>query len=109
MVIFRRDHYMKRAIVWILTLCLVLGCVAPAFAKPEILEQPVSQTVAEKGKVTFSFNVKGQKSITWIFVNPETGEETTAKNISKIFKGLKVTNPNSKKMTLRNVPAGLHG
>ena len=100
---------MKRLIGFLMALCLLLGCVGPAFAKLEITEQPVTQTVPEKGKVTFSFNVSGQKSITWVFVNPETGEETTARNISKLFKGLKVNNPNSKKMTLRNVPAGLHG
>ena len=102
---------MKRVIVFILALCMTLGCFVPAFAKLEILEQPVSQTVKEHGKTTFSFKVTKQKQmgITWVFVNPENGEEITGKKISKTFKGLKVTNPNSQKMTLRNIPAAMHG
>ena len=102
---------MKRAIVFLLMLCMLLGCFASAFAKLEILEQPVSQTVRERGKATFSFKVAKQQQmgITWYFVNPDTGEEITGKNISKTFKGLRVTNPNSQKMTLRNIPAAMHG
>lgn len=109
--IYRGDLYMKRVLVFLLMLCMLLGCFTSAFAKLEILEQPVSQTVKERGKATFSFKVAKQQQmgITWYFVNPDTGEEITGKNIRKTFKGLKVTNPNSQKMTLRNIPAAMHG
>ena len=102
---------MKRVLVFLLMLCMLLGCFTSAFAKLEILEQPVSQTVKERGKATFSFKVTKQQQmgITWYFVNPDNGEEITGKNIRKTFKGLKVTNPNSQKMTLRNIPVAMHG
>jgi len=102
---------MKRIVSIIVTLCLVLSCTAVAFAKagPTIVKQPESQTTDAKGKVTFECKVKNATSITWYFVDPATGEKTSARNIGKLFKGIGVRGPNGQKLSLSKVPDALHG
>ena len=103
---------MKKLIGIVLTLCLVLTLAADAFAasKPEITKQPETATTNKKGAVTFSISVKGTvSSYTWYFVNPETGDKVSGKKLSSTVKGVKVNNPNSKKISLSHVPESMHG
>ena len=103
---------MKKLLGIILTLCLVLTLAADAFAasKPEITKQPETATTSKKGAVSFSVSVKGTvSSYTWYFVNPETGDKVSGKKLSSNVKGVKVTNPNSKKISLSHVPESMHG
>ena len=103
---------MKKLIGIILTLCLVLSLAAGAFAasKPEITKQPETSTTSKKGAVSFSVSVKGTvSSYTWYFINPETGDKISGKKLSSVVKGVKVNNPNSKKISLSRVPESMHG
>ena len=105
---------MKRFLGLILALCLILGIAAEAAAagKPVFSQQPKSATTDRKGTVSFSVKVKanGSKvSYTWYFVNPATGEKVSGKNLSKTVKGVKVAKPNTPKITLKKVPAEMHG
>lgn len=102
---------MKKLIGLLLAFCLVLAVTTSALAaKPSITKQPETATTNKKGTVTFSVSVKGSvDTITWYFVNPETGEKTSGKKLNTVFKGIKVQNPNSKKVTLKNVPEDMHG
>ena len=103
---------MKKLLGIILTLCLVLTLAADAFAasKPEITKQPETATTSKKGAVAFSISVKGSvSSYTWYFVNPETGDKVSGKKLSSTVKGVKVSNPNSKKISLSHVPESMHG
>jgi len=103
---------MKKLIGIILTLCLILTLAADAFAasKPEITKQPETATTSKKGAVSFSISVKGSvSSYTWYFVNPETGDKISGKKLSSTVKGVKVKNPNSKKISLTHVPESMHG
>ena len=104
---------MKKILALVLTLCLVLGLVVEAFAasnKPEFTQQPKSATTSKKGTVSFSVKIKGKvKTITWYFINPETGEKITGKKLKNTFKKISVSNPNSKKITLKKVPDEMHG
>lgn len=105
---------MKRFLGLVLALCLILGIAAEAAAagKPVFSQQPESATTDRKGTVSFSVKVKanGSKvSYTWYFVNPATGEKVSGKNLSKTVKGVKVAKPNTPKITLKKVPAEMHG
>lgn len=103
---------MKKLLGIILTLCIVLSLAADAFAasKPEITKQPETATTSKKGTVSFSIAVKGSvSSYTWYFVNPETGDKISGKKLSSSVKGVKVSNPNSKKISLSRVPESMHG
>ena len=103
---------MKKIIGLILALCLVFTLAAEAFAagKPVITKQPESATTSKKGSVSFSISVKGTvSSYTWYFVNPATGEKISGKNLPKSVKGVKVTSPNGKKISLSRVPDSMHG
>lgn len=103
---------MKKLLGIILTLCLVLTLAADAFAasKPEITKQPETATTSKKGAVSFSISVKGTvSSYTWYFINPETGDKVSGKKLSSTVKGVKVNNPNSKKISLSHVPESMHG
>ena len=103
---------MKKLLGIVLTLCLVLTLAADAFAgsKPEFTKQPETATTSKKGAVSFSVSVKGSvSSYTWYFVNPETGDKISGKKLSSSVKGVKVTNPNSKKISLSHVPESMHG
>ena len=101
---------MKKILALLLTLCLVLGIASAALAAgaPKITKQPVSATTDKNGKVTFSLKVKNAKGITWKFINPENGEEILASQISKLFKGLKVSGQNRTTLVLKNVPDEMH-
>ena len=104
---------MKKIISLVLVFVLVFAVASVAFAagRPSFTKQPETATTDNKGKVSFSIktNTDKVKDITWKFVNPETGEEYTGKTITKAFKGLKVSGPNKKTITLKNVPEGMHG
>ena len=103
---------MKKLLGIVLTLCLILTFAADAFAasKPEITKQPETATTSKKGAVSFSITVKGTvSSCTWYFVNPETGDKVSGKKLSSTVKGVKVSNPNSKKISLSHVPESMHG
>ncbi len=105
---------MKRFLGLILVLCLIFGIAAEAAAagKPAFTQQPESATTDKKGTVSFSVKVKsnGSKvSYTWYFVNPATGEKVSGKYLSKTVKGVKVAKPNTPKVTLKKVPAEMHG
>ena len=103
---------MKKIIGLVLAFCLVFSLVAGAFAdsKPTITKQPETSTTSKKGAVSFSISVKGTvSSYTWYFINPATGEKVSGKKLSSVVKGVKVTNPNSKKISLSKVPESMHG
>ena len=102
---------MKKCIALILTVCLVLSMTVTALAagKPKITEQPESATTDEKGTVTFKIKASNIGGLTWRFVNPETGEEITGKNLPKKIKGVKVEGANKKTIKLKNVPQEMHG
>ena len=100
---------MKRLLV---VLCVLLFAATAALAEIEITEQPESQTVEAGGNVTFTVGASGVGSktpITWYFTNPETGETTTGRNLESAVKGLKVPKANSLSITLKKVPASMHG
>ncbi len=103
---------MKKYLAFLLILCIVFAFAANAFAasKPTITKQPESATTNKKGSVSFSVSVKGKvASYTWYFVNPATGEKVSGSKLSGSVKGVKVSKPNSKKVTLSNVPESMHG
>ena len=105
---------MKRFLGLILALCLVFAIAAEAVAagKPEFTEQPKSATTDKKGTVSFSVKVKtnGSKvTYTWYFVNPANGEKISGKKLNTVVKGVKVSKPNSAKVTLKKVPESMHG
>ena len=103
---------MKKYLAFLLILCIVFAFAANAFAasKPTITKQPESATTNKKGSVSFSVSVKGKvASYTWYFVNPATGEKISGSKLSGSVKGVKVSKPNSKKVTLSNVPESMHG
>ena len=103
---------MKRFLGLILALILVFAFTADALAaRPSITKQPETSTTNKKGEVSFSvkYSGSGKVAITWYFVNPETGKEVSGRNLSKEVKGVKVSNPNSKKITLKKVPESMHG
>ena len=107
----QEEYSMKKLIGLMLVFCLVFAVATSALAaRPTITKQPETATTNKKGTVTFSIGVKGSDyTITWYFVNPETGEKTSGKKLSSVFKGIKVQNPNSKKVTLKKVPEAMHG
>ena len=103
---------MKKILALILVLCIVFAFTASAFAagKPTISKQPESGTTSKKGSVSFSIVVKGKvNSYTWYFINPVTGEKLSGQKLAKAGLGVTVVNPNSKKVTLKNVPESMHG
>lgn len=101
---------MKKLIAVLLVLCISLGCAVTAMAaRPSITKQPEMQTVKAGGTCTFSVKAKNTNTITWYFVNPATGEETTGRKLSGVVDGVKVKNPNSSKITLKKVPEEMHG
>ena len=104
---------MKRLISFLTVICMLLGACTVSFAadKPYIKKQPVSQTVKAGDSVTFSLEAENTSGsgITWHFQNPLTGEDYTGKKISSAVPGLKVKNPNSRAITLKNVPESMHG
>lgn len=101
---------MKKLTAFLLVFCLVLGLASVALAAgPKITKQPESATTDEKGNVSFSLKVSGAKGITWRFVNPETGEEITGKNLKTVFKDIRVNGPNGQTIKLYNVPDEMHG
>ena len=103
---------MKKILVLVLALCLVFVLAADAFAagKPSITKQPETATTSKKGVVSFSVKTTGSvKSITWYFIDPSTGNSYTGKQLLKAFKGIGVSNPNSRKITLKKVPEVMHG
>lgn len=103
---------MKKIIGLVLALCLVFSLAAGAFAdsKPTITQQPETSTTSKKGSVSFSVKVKGTvSSYTWYFINPATGEKVSGKKLNSVVKGVKVANPNSKKISLSKVPESMHG
>ena len=101
---------MKKLIALLMTVCLVLGLASVALAAgPRITQQPQSATTDEKGTVTFQIKASEYKGLTWRFLNPATGEETTGKKLNTVFKKIKVAGPNGPKITLKNVPDEMHG
>lgn len=102
---------MKRMLGFLLILTLLVSCFsfAGAAGKPSIKEQPETQTIDENGTATFKIKAKGYQGITWYFVDPVSGEKTTARNIGKIFKSMKVSGQNKLTLTLKKVPADLNG
>ncbi len=102
---------MKRKLAFFLALCLIIGCCAAAFAasRPVITKQPEAKPGKNGTSITVTVKAHSYESLTWYFVNPDTGEKTSARKISTVFKGMKVSNPNGTKLTLKKVPAELEG
>ena len=102
---------MKKILGLILAFCLVLAVAAGAFAaKLSITKQPENGTTNKRGTVKFAIKINGDvNSITWHFIDPATGNDYTGRKLSSAVKGVKVSNPNSKVITLKNVPESMHG
>ena len=104
---------MKRLISFLAVICMLLGTCSVSLAadRPYIKKQPVSQTVKAGESLTFSLEAENTSGsgITWYFQNPLTGESFTGKKLSSVVPGLKVKNPNSRSITLKNVPESMHG
>ncbi len=102
---------MKRILTFLLVLSLIVSCSVVAFAagRPTITQQPQVAAGKSKNSIVISIEAKSFDSLTWYFVNPASGEKTSGRNISKIFKGLKVSSPNGRKITLKKVPAEMNG
>ncbi len=90
---------------------LLLCCVGVAFGEIAITRQPETQTVRAGGKVTFTVKATGaaKQAVTWYFTDPATGKTTTGRKLSSAVPGVKVKNPNTLSITLRNVPETMHG
>ena len=101
---------MKRIVALLLVFCLTLG-LSTAFAAtgPKITQQPEFGKTKSETTVVIEIKAKSYKGLTWRFVNPETNEEVSAKELTKVFKGIKVKNPNKQKITLEKVPAEMNG
>lgn len=102
---------MKRLICSLLILALTLSCTFTALAagRPVLSAQPETTTVDEGESATFKVKARNVEGLTWYFVNPETQEKTTARNIGKVFQGLKVEGANKQTLTLKKVPAEMNG
>ncbi len=102
---------MKRVFAFLLVFCMILGCCVSAYAavRPVITQQPQAAPTEPGGKMVVTIKAHSFDSLTWYFVDPATGEKTSARKISKTFKGLKVSKPNGQTMTLKKVPAELNG
>lgn len=103
---------MKKIIGLILVFVLVFAVAANAFAggKPKITKQPETATTNKKGTVSFSIKTSGTvKAIVWHFIDPATGNDYTGKKLSSAVKGVKVSSPNGKTITLKKVPESMHG
>ena len=100
---------MRKIVALLLICCLTLGIATAYAAGPKITKQPEFGKSKSETTVVIEIKAKSYKGLTWRFVNPDTNEEVTAKELSKLFKGLKVKNPNKQKITLENVPAEMNG
>ncbi len=100
---------MKKIVALLLICCLTLGLATAYAAGPKITKQPEFGKSKTEDTVIIEIKAKSFKGLTWRFVNPDTGEELTAKELSKTFNGMKVKNPNKQKITLEKVPAELSG
>ena len=100
---------MKKIVALLLICCLTLGLATAYAAGPKITKQPEFGKSKTETTVVIEIKAKSYKGLTWRFVNPDTGEELTAKELSKAFDGIKVKNPNKSKITLEKVPAELNG
>ena len=103
---------MKKIIGLILTLILLFSFTAGSFAagKLSITKQPVTSTTNKRGSVSFSVKISGSvNSITWHFIDPSTNADYTGKKLSQAVKGVKVSNPNGKTISLSKVPESMHG
>ena len=100
---------MKKIVALLLICCLTLGLATAYAAGPKITKQPEFGKSKTETTVVIEIKAKSYKGLTWRFVNPDTGEELTAKELAKAFDGIKVKNPNKAKITLEKVPAELNG
>ena len=100
---------MKKIVALLLICCLTLGLATAYAAGPKITKQPEFGKSKTEDTVIIEIKAKSFKGLTWRFVNPDTGEELTAKELSKTFNDMKVKNPNKQKITLEKVPAELNG
>ncbi len=107
---------MKRLVVLLLAFCLVFGIATSALAAgaPQIKKHPVSQTTDKKGSVTFSLQASKYTDISWHFVNPETGDDYTGKQLRdellKDVKGFQISVAQGRTVvTLKKVPDFMHG
>ena len=105
---------MKKAFALLLVFCLVLGLASAAFAAgaPKIIRHPTSQTTDKNGTVTFEFEGSGFTDVSWRFVNPETGEEWTGKQLKDVItaKGFTISVANGRqRVKLTKVPETMHG
>ena len=100
---------MKKIVALLLICCLTLGLATAYAAGPKITKQPEFGKSKSETTLVIEIKAKSYKGLTWRFVNPDTGEELTAKELAKTFDGIKVKNPNKAKITLEKVPAELNG
>ena len=100
---------MKRLLAVTVMLCLLWGYTGGALAAITVTAQPETQTVKAGGTVTFSVKARGASAITWHFISPDGTEDLTGKKLAGRFQGLRVVNPNSQNIRLKNVPEEMHG
>ena len=100
---------MKKLIALLLICCLTLAFATAYAAGPKITKQPAFGKSKSETTVVIEIKAKSFKGLTWRFVDPDSGDEVTAKELPKLFDGLKVKNPNKQKITLENVPPEMDG
>ena len=105
--VLEKNHLLCMVVLSLMVLCCTIS-LAESFL---ITTQPESQTVDPGESITFSVEATGVSSdtpITWYFSNPKTGESYTGRQLSMTVQGVKVKNPNSLNITLKDVPEELH-
>ncbi|MBQ8074130.1 MAG: immunoglobulin domain-containing protein [Clostridia bacterium] len=102
---------MRRLLAMLGALCMLLSCVSGALAEVTITGQPETQTTQPGGSATFTVKARGagNSGITWHFVSPDGQEDITGRKLSERFPGLKVQNPNTLTIRLKNIPAEMAG
>ncbi|MDO4483763.1 MAG: hypothetical protein Q4C54_04825 [Clostridia bacterium] len=95
-----------------LLVVMIFSCNLFAVAEggtPVITKQPKDVKAAEGTKVTISVKATGATGIAWRLVNPESGQEVSAKEIPNLFEGMLIEGAATKELELYNVSMYMDG